>query len=304
MSRPRGQGKAGTGQIEPRPFDLFGEVLITRHDVYAWLLAVVDIDPASERAAGYIRAYGVIQKIARAKQDGSFDELTASAQESARYRELIEQSPAPTSSSNVAGAGEWAAVLQSKPLVKRARAPRRTKEVIERERAQRRREKAIRRQLNMSMLCRLPKWTPSLAAMLEDIGAPGAEQLAMAMNVHADTARRWIREDDAPKAVMLALYWVTRWGMSAADANAHNDAVMSAGLARMRQEEVASLQEQVAHIERLADFGSANDPLPQVTSKLAATRRHINPVPPAQGEAVSPAPEPLPAEPLRLARHG
>lgn len=288
MSRPRGQGKAGTGQIEPRALDLFGEVLITKHDVYAWLLAVVDLDPASERAAGYIRNYGVVEKIARAKQEGIFDALTATAQDSARYRELIDHTPTVTSSGNVAGAGEWAA-LQVKPLAKPTRAPRRTKEVIESERAQRRREKAIRKQLTLSMLCRLPKWTPSLSAMLEDIGKPRAEHLAMAMNVHADTARRWIREDEAPQAVMLALYWVTRWGASAADANAYNDAAMSASLARSRQQEVTMLQEQVAHIERIADFGSANDPLLQVSSKLAAAHRHIKPVTPALIEATSPA---------------
>lgn len=300
-------GKSRGEKMRPdgRPgLDLFGEVLITTHDVYAWLLAVVDLDPASERAAGYVRTYGVIDKIARAKQDGSFDELTASARDSARYRELIEQPASTATSGNVAGVGDWVAMLPAKPLRKGTRAPRRTKEVVQRERARLRHEKAIRKQLKATMLCRLPAWTPALSDILQDIGNPTADQLAMAMGVHADTARRWIREDDAPKSVLLALYWITRYGAAAADANAHNDAVMSAGLARARQQEVTSLQQQVAHIERLADFGSANDPLPHVSSKLAASPQPFPSVALTPVGAASSAPETSSVEPTRRVRHG
>ena len=57
--------------------DLFGQVPITHQDVAAWLLAVPRMDPDSPRAAWYIRAYSVTDKIAAAKLAGTFELVTA-----------------------------------------------------------------------------------------------------------------------------------------------------------------------------------------------------------------------------------
>lgn len=57
--------------------DLFGEVPITRADIDAWLLCVPRINPDSPRAAWYIRAYNVADKITCAKLSGEFEHLTA-----------------------------------------------------------------------------------------------------------------------------------------------------------------------------------------------------------------------------------
>ncbi len=57
--------------------DLFGEVVITVPDVRAWLAAVPRIDPDSPRAEHYVRGWDVVGKIARAKREGWFDQVTA-----------------------------------------------------------------------------------------------------------------------------------------------------------------------------------------------------------------------------------
>lgn len=52
---------------------------MTVWDVDLWMRTVPRIDPHSPRAAHYIRAYCVFDKIRHAKQDGTFDALTAQA---------------------------------------------------------------------------------------------------------------------------------------------------------------------------------------------------------------------------------
>ena len=82
------------------------------------------------------------------------------------------------------------------------------------------------------MLNRLPRQLPTLEMMIEDIGNPSSTAIARALCVHEETVRKWRRQGHAPHPAMLALFWITRWGMSAVDCEAHNAAVMSAGLAR------------------------------------------------------------------------
>ena len=112
------------------------------------------------------------------------------------------------------------------------------------------------------MLNRLPRHMPSLRTMLEDIGSPTTKELARALRVSETTARRWKREGKAPQVAMLAIFWVTRWGMSAADTEAHNAACMSASLARARLDKIGELEGRLQRLSRIAEFGSANDPAP------------------------------------------
>ncbi len=61
--------------LTPMPFDLFGEVPVTWDEVYAWC----------EQVAGatgwwrdwYIRNWNVIEKVRRAKTDGTYYEIVA-----------------------------------------------------------------------------------------------------------------------------------------------------------------------------------------------------------------------------------
>lgn len=258
--------------MQPRVLDLFGQVQVLKADVYAWLLAVPQIDPASPRAFTYVRDFGVIQKITAAKLDGRFDQITAPARESAQYRVLVECDLL-AGSTNAFGVGEWEKIQRrDAPLSTRRKAPNRPKAVIRREALRRRQEIEARKQLSASMLCRLPTATPSLSVMLADIGSPAAQPLARAMGFSVPTVKKWIENDDAPLAVRLAIFWITRWGTMAIDAQAHNDAVRYYGLAQASQGQVTTLQGRIAQVERLADFGSANDPSPTVKSRQLSRR--------------------------------
>lgn len=124
------------------------------------------------------------------------------------------------------------------------------------------------------MLNRLPRHMPPLQVMLDDIGNPSVKEIARALKVHESTVRRWLRDDYAPHPVMLSVFWITRWGLSAVDCEAHNAAVMSAGIARSRKEQIESLEVRIRRLGQIATFGSANDPEPGVVplAAIAETR--------------------------------
>lgn len=248
--------------------DLFGEVPITRQDVYAWLLAVVDLDPTSFRAFDYVRTYGVLNKITRAKLDGTFEQLVATAKNSARFRELTDRR-AVEHAKNHLGLGEPAPTRHEPLRYVQLRAPNRAPDVIRGERERLAREKKARRAVKATMLQRLPTAMPSLSQMLGDIGNPSAEAMAGALDVSESTARRWLREDAAPRPVLLSLFWLTRWGVSTIDAQAQNDAQSATLLARSLRGEVEELRAGLGKVGKIADFGSANDPTPNLPASIA-----------------------------------
>lgn len=133
------------------------------------------------------------------------------------------------------------------------------------------------------MLNRLPRQMPALDVMLCDIGNPTAPQVAHALGVSERTVRRWLREDAAPRPAMLALFWITRWGLSAIDCEAFNTASMHRGLAAALKDEIGRLQTRLDRLGRIGDFGAANDPAPgvslrQPTPAAAAQDRRPQPV--------------------------
>lgn len=250
--------------------DLFGEVPVTREDVYAWLLAVVDIDPASKRAFGYVKSYRVVDKIIRAKINGTFEELVASAKHSSRLRTLADDADA-YPSSNYLGLGDFEHGQPRQPPIKQLSAPRRPAEVVQQERERHAAEMRARKAVKATRLNRFPKDIPSLSIMLADISSPPAEALAEAFGVTTMTAKRWIEKDHAPLPVRLALYWLTRWGTSEIDERAHNEVRMATAEAACLRSEVAALRAQLESIGRIADFGSANDPLLNTPSTTFST---------------------------------
>jgi protein involved in temperature-dependent protein secretion len=60
---------------------------------------------------------------------------------------------------------------------------------------------------------------------------------------------RWNSARVAPKAACLALFWLTRWGRSAIDAQAVNDAVLAVSLARSLREDNERLRQQLTDLE-------------------------------------------------------
>lgn len=113
------------------------------------------------------------------------------------------------------------------------------------------------------MLNRLPtpRETPPLSLILDDIGQPAPAAVARALGVSPATVARWMRLDDAPRPALLALFWLTRWGMSIVDCEAVNAATMHAQQARGLTDELRRVREQIERLVQLGDFGSANEPL-------------------------------------------
>jgi predicted DNA-binding transcriptional regulator AlpA len=109
-------------------------------------------------------------------------------------------------------------------------------------------------------IVRMPKQLPAFKAMLEDIGNPHPRELAKALHVTERSVWRWLSDDSAPHSVRLAIYWLTRWGVSEIDCEAHNAAILSAGLARAFKDELEALKVQVVRIGKLGNFGCSNDP--------------------------------------------
>jgi hypothetical protein len=68
--------------------------------------------------------------------------------------------------------------------------------------------------------------------------------------------------NEAPRAVMLALFWLTSWGQQWANVDAFNDAQAQRQLANAFRRRNDELEKQIAHLARIADFGAANDPSP------------------------------------------
>ena len=110
------------------------------------------------------------------------------------------------------------------------------------------------------MLNRLPVMILPLQTLLDDIGNPKPRELARALGVTERDIAQWLKADEAPRPVMLALFWLTRWGQSAVDCEAHNLAVLHRGIAESLRTEVATLNRKLVNLGRIADFGAANDP--------------------------------------------
>ena len=62
--------------MRPQVFDLFGEIPVTHQEIDAWLRAVPRIEPGTARAAHYVEAWGVVEKIRAAKRAGTFEAIT------------------------------------------------------------------------------------------------------------------------------------------------------------------------------------------------------------------------------------
>lgn len=102
---------------------------------------------------------------------------------------------------------------------------------------------------------------PSLELMLQDLPATQA-QLCRHLEITPRTMQRYQAEGSAPRAVMLALFWETRWGRSAADTEAANFAALHFRRAEIAERQLAALRIHVQKLESsMSDFyGAANGP--------------------------------------------
>lgn len=119
----------------------------------------------------------------------------------------------------------------------------------------------------MSMLNRLPKDMPSLKEMMADCGNAKPRDVAKALGVSERTVISWLSVGSAPRPALLALFWMTRWGMQWADVEVFNLAQLHIAMSEAlkcelgrAQKEIEEQRRQLERIGRLGDFGSANDP--------------------------------------------
>lgn len=103
---------------------------------------------------------------------------------------------------------------------------------------------------------------PSFTLMLQDLPAT-PQQLARHLGITERTMQRYLAAGDAPRPVMLATFWETRWGRSAADCEAANWAAMSYRRATLAERQLQALQRQVAVLEHELSkvSGAANAPV-------------------------------------------
>ena len=82
---------------------------------------------------------------------------------------------------------------------------------------------------------------PHITTMLEDMHGTTA-QIAKHLGIRESTLKTYRRTGNAPRSVMLALFWETRWGQSLAHCEAHNAAMYAAQDAKLLR----------VHIRRMA----------------------------------------------------
>lgn len=105
-----------------------------------------------------------------------------------------------------------------------------------------------------------PSQLPPLSMLVDDLmGDRSPESVGRHLGVSGLTVRRWLKADQAPRAALLALFWETRWGRSALDADATNLVRTTVGLNNALRNENAALKRRIARLEALS-YGAANAP--------------------------------------------
>jgi predicted transcriptional regulator len=105
---------------------------------------------------------------------------------------------------------------------------------------------------------------PPFSMLYDDMPASLA-QIARHLGLTPATVQKYLREDQAPRAVMLALFWESRWGRSTADCEAANFGQVHYAHAQCLKEKVQVLQEQIGLLEaqlgQQDGGGAANGPI-------------------------------------------
>jgi hypothetical protein len=115
---------------------------------------------------------------------------------------------------------------------------------------------------NPSSLHFAPVALPLWQTILDDLGDPHPARVAKVLGVGVRTVYRWNREQRAPRAACLALFWLTRWGRGAVDAEAVNACQLAVQYASALEAQLHRTEAQLAQVLALNATGAANDPVP------------------------------------------
>lgn len=108
---------------------------------------------------------------------------------------------------------------------------------------------------------RAPRQLPPLGVLLDDLATRDLRQVARALGVGHSTLKRYIKDEQAPRAVMLALFWESRWGLSIIDSDIDRRHQLQAHLVDILQRRVAALQAMVDVLMARGADEAANAPL-------------------------------------------
>ena len=103
---------------------------------------------------------------------------------------------------------------------------------------------------------RVPYWP----AMMDDLCQPPATRVARVLGISVRTVRRYNATGYAPRVACLAVFWLTSWGRESVHIQATNDARLMVSYVESLRSQVQALDAQLAHVQALGGFGSANDP--------------------------------------------
>jgi hypothetical protein len=112
--------------------------------------------------------------------------------------------------------------------------------------------------MNSHWTFKMPRSVPPFSVMLDNLGNPPADMMAKRLGVSVGTMRRYIKSDNPPLTVLLAVYWLTTWGHSEVDCEAVNTSRLHVGLYECAVREIRTLQTRIAYLERVGHFGCAN----------------------------------------------
>lgn len=107
-------------------------------------------------------------------------------------------------------------------------------------------------------------WRSLHGGMLRDLMASiGAtvDDLSKVLDVNERTVRRWLSNDDAPRAVLMALWHESPEGRYATHLDIGNELTIYHGLAGAHERAAQDARAKLERLASIGDFGCANDPM-------------------------------------------
>lgn len=102
---------------------------------------------------------------------------------------------------------------------------------------------------------------PALSILLDEQPSD-LKRAAKHVGLSVKTLQRYRDADAAPRAVMLALFYESKYGYSVLHTTAFNAQRIYSALADSYKSQNDALQLRIEALQRLGNFGSANDPFP------------------------------------------
>lgn len=123
--------------------------------------------------------------------------------------------------------------------------------------------------IQLSSIDQAPAAVTNWHLIMDDLCHPPAKRVAKVLGVTLRTVQRYNASGHAPRATLLALYWLTTWGRSQIDCQATNDARSMAGLARALTEDRDRLVARVELLEtRLSEAHQLLEADPNISALL------------------------------------